>query len=312
MIKYSVIIPHYSIPDLLVRCLESIPVREDIQLIVVDDHSPDSETYLERYPVLRRAGLTFILSPENKGGGRARNIGLDRATGRWIVFADADDTFEEGAFDVMDKYSDSDSDIIYFPTAFDVEGDWDSGDKLHWLNNLLTIYKETGDDSQLRCYHVVPWSKMIRRDFVESLGARFDETRFSDDVMFSVKTGIGAPRISLADESIYRNYLRRGSVSNPLRWDSSLMIDRAEVGMRANKMAKESHSLSYDDVYTALSGLFFMDRESFFKLCSKASENHVSLFRVAWRVAQRAFKKIIGRFFFFAIFVTIITGISGS
>lgn len=51
---FSIIIPHYDIPDLLMRCLESIPVSEDIQVIVVDDNSADADTYLDRYPELSR------------------------------------------------------------------------------------------------------------------------------------------------------------------------------------------------------------------------------------------------------------------
>ena len=37
--NYSVIIPHYNIVPLLERCLKSIPDREDIQIVVVDDNS---------------------------------------------------------------------------------------------------------------------------------------------------------------------------------------------------------------------------------------------------------------------------------
>lgn len=295
MTRYSVIIPHFNVPDLLVRCLESIPVRDDIQVIVVDDHSPESETYFERYPVLSRPGVTFVTAPENKGGGAARNMGLDRAEGRWIVFSDADDTFEEGAFDVMDSHFDSEADIIYFPTVFEVVGDWDPGDKLGWLNNILRIYRETGDDSHLRCFHVVPWSKMIKKELIDRLGARFDEIRYSDDVMFAVKVGVGASKVSIDDKSVYRNYFRKGSVSNPKRWTPALMALRAETGMRTNKSTMESHSLSYDDAYTALVRLFFMDRKTFFKLCSKARENHISLFRVFWKVFRRALAKITGR-----------------
>ena len=51
---FSVIIPHYDILDLLMRCLKSIPVSEDIQVIVVDDNSADADTYLDRYPELSR------------------------------------------------------------------------------------------------------------------------------------------------------------------------------------------------------------------------------------------------------------------
>lgn len=51
---FSIIIAHYDIPDLLMRCLKSIPVSEDIQVIVVDDNSADADTYLDRYPELSR------------------------------------------------------------------------------------------------------------------------------------------------------------------------------------------------------------------------------------------------------------------
>ena len=62
---FSIIIPHYDIPDLLMRCLKSIPVSEDIQVIVVDDNSPDADTYLEKYPELSRPYLEFIHTTES-------------------------------------------------------------------------------------------------------------------------------------------------------------------------------------------------------------------------------------------------------
>jgi len=40
---FTIIIPHKDIPDLLIRCLKSIPVSEDIQVIVVDDNSSDAD-----------------------------------------------------------------------------------------------------------------------------------------------------------------------------------------------------------------------------------------------------------------------------
>ena len=57
---FSIIIPHFDIPDLLMRCLKSIPVSEDIQVIVVDDNSPDADTYLERYPEFGNKGGSHL------------------------------------------------------------------------------------------------------------------------------------------------------------------------------------------------------------------------------------------------------------
>lgn len=51
-ITYSIVIPHYKIPELLVKCLLSIPKRDDVQIIVVDDHSPEGDHYPEEDPEL--------------------------------------------------------------------------------------------------------------------------------------------------------------------------------------------------------------------------------------------------------------------
>ena len=48
-IKYSIIIPHKNIPQLLQRCLDSIPFRGDVQVIVVDDNSDSSIVNFENF-----------------------------------------------------------------------------------------------------------------------------------------------------------------------------------------------------------------------------------------------------------------------
>ena len=83
---------------MLLRCLGSIPIREDVQVIVADDNSDITEvddvnlfSLPEKYP-----HVEFIWGKnENgrKGAGYARNLGLEKAKGKWLVFADADDFF---------------------------------------------------------------------------------------------------------------------------------------------------------------------------------------------------------------------------
>ena len=99
---YSIIIPHYNCPDLLTRCLDSIPVREDIQVLVIDDCSPGADKYKELYPALSRPYLEFYNTPFGGSAGRARNIGLDHAKGKWIVCVDADDLLVPEAAEILD------------------------------------------------------------------------------------------------------------------------------------------------------------------------------------------------------------------
>ena len=74
--KYSIIIPHYRIPKLLRRCLCSVPKRNDLQVLVVDDNSGADIVAQIREIEKDFPFVTFIYSETNGGGGRARNIGL--------------------------------------------------------------------------------------------------------------------------------------------------------------------------------------------------------------------------------------------
>ena len=91
MINYSVIIPHHNIPALLQRCLDSIPERDDIQIIVVDDNSDSNKVDFKKFPGIGRRNVEIYYTKEGKGAGFARNVGLKYAKGRYLIFADADD-----------------------------------------------------------------------------------------------------------------------------------------------------------------------------------------------------------------------------
>lgn len=87
---YSIIIPHKNTITLLRRCVESIPKRNDVQIIVIDDYSDiiSAEEWNQFQQVYSHVEL--YLPEEGKGAGYARNIGLKHAKGKWIIFADAD------------------------------------------------------------------------------------------------------------------------------------------------------------------------------------------------------------------------------
>jgi glycosyltransferase involved in cell wall biosynthesis len=83
-INYSIIIPHKNIPALLQRCLNSIPRREDIQIIVVDDNSDSNIVDFEHFPGMDEPCVDVVFTKEGKGAGYARNVGLSKAKGKWL------------------------------------------------------------------------------------------------------------------------------------------------------------------------------------------------------------------------------------
>ena len=85
-ITYSFIIPHKNCPDLLQRCVNSIPRRDDVQIIVVDDDSDPTIVNWNEFQFDDDKCIELVLTKGGQGAGAARNEGLKRAVGKWILF----------------------------------------------------------------------------------------------------------------------------------------------------------------------------------------------------------------------------------
>lgn len=241
---FSIIIPHYNVPDLLMRCLESIPVSEDIQVIVVDDNSPGADTYLKRYPELSRPNLEFIRTTEGKGAGYARNVGLDHAKGRWLLFADADDFYVDNMYDLINAHYNSDADVIYFKKRSVYSCDISKpSPRDPTLNKLVDSFLNNNDQMSIRVGYGAPWGKMIRKSLVDRFQLRFDEVKYSNDKYFSVCVGIYAKSID-ADRSILYNVTEReGSLISGLFcgiYSPHELEIRASVNYRVQLLLREN------------------------------------------------------------------------
>lgn len=106
MVKISIIMPVYNQAEFLEETFKSITRQtlKDIEVICVNDGSTDDtqktlEALKERYPFIK------IYTTENQGSGFARNYGIQKATGEYIAFLDADDSFvDEKALEKMYMY----------------------------------------------------------------------------------------------------------------------------------------------------------------------------------------------------------------
>lgn len=200
-ITYTFIIPHRNSPNLLDRCLNSIPHRGDIQIIVVDDNSDEDKKPIE-------CGRTeveyiYISKEESKGAGRARNRGLERAKGRWLMFPDADDYYNVNFLDVLDRYKASSSDIIYF------NFEYRDGKTLELLPDLpfkkyFELYDGTQEkNEEIRFRHNVPWTKMVSRKYINDYDISFEEVPNGNDILFSMLVGYFTNDIIVEKQCLY-------------------------------------------------------------------------------------------------------------
>ena len=93
MVKLSVIVPVWGVEKYIDKCLDSLvnQTLEDIEIIVVNDESPDNsqmiiDKYVEKYP-----NKVISILQKNGGQGLARNNGLKYAKGDYIGYVDSDD-----------------------------------------------------------------------------------------------------------------------------------------------------------------------------------------------------------------------------
>ena len=230
MINYSIIIPHKNIPDLLQRCLDSIPRRDDIQIIIVDDNSNPQKVDFEKFPGLGDPCVEVYFTKEGKGAGYARNVGLKYAKGKWLFFADSDDTYTSSFSKFLTDSKDLVADVVYFKANL-INNDV-SKSPFFLMNYYITQYLYHGGAlSDVKFGAWEPWNKMISRQLVVQNNILFDEIPSSNDKMFSLKVGEFAERVIVIEQYLYNYILRKNSIihnrnSNRLFYSLSTSINQ--------------------------------------------------------------------------------------
>lgn len=161
--KLSIIIPVYNQEELVIKALDSIPTRNDVEIIIIDDKSTD-KTYqnLLRYMVNNENKNILLLQNEkNIGAGATRNKGMKKAIGEYVMFLDSDDYL----YPYLDRFMNelTGEDIVYYGLI---------------TNNGTKIMPKPTNIINL-CGTV----KAVRRKFIGE--SRFADTNFAEDWHFN-------------------------------------------------------------------------------------------------------------------------------
>ena len=196
MIKLSFVIPVFNQEKLLKRCVDSIPKRNDIEIIIIDDASIDNTRKTIRELVENDPEhIGAIMCESNHGVSNARNLGLEKARGEYVMFVDSDDyLITDKVIEIMEKYLPGDYDMVLYDMEF----------------NDGTISHSN------RKNHKERWGmfKILRKTFIGNL--RFTVGKnFAEDKEFHVKLIEKKPKWICTDLVAYHyNYPRKGSLSD--------------------------------------------------------------------------------------------------
>ena len=234
--KFSVIIPHYKDLDCLHKLIESIPHRDDTQIIIVDDNSfPGTETVENEIAIIGRDIQLFFNEKDSRGAGACRNIGIDRAEGEWLIFSDADDYFLPEAFDHFDDSSFSHADIVYFKMdSINMPGETKGTRHLQY-NRLIDAYIEEPiktNELNLRYNYPSPCAKMVRRSLIVKNNIQYEEVRWANDDMFATKCGYYAKEIAAKPETVYCVVRKSGTITTATSEEAM----KVRIGVYIRKM----------------------------------------------------------------------------
>lgn len=213
MIKYSFIVPVYNTEKYLKKCLDSLvnQTYKNFEIIVVNDGSTDkSSNIISKYQ--KKYKNIIVIDKENEGLSMARNRGVQKSSGKYIIFVDSDDYVSNKLLEEVDKKID-DSDILRFQIATEDEE-----------YTKINEYHEEGFESMrgydafkyLSSYHFVEpaWCYVIRKNYYIENKFSFKRGVYHEDFGLIPYVIYKARKVKSIDFIGYYYIQRNGSIMN--------------------------------------------------------------------------------------------------
>ena len=213
--KISIIIPTYNCDLYLDQCIEALlsQTLHHFELLIIDDGSFDGTqdiitSYSSKYDFIRHYRQAHAYA------GAARNLGIRKARGDYIIFLDGDDYFEPTLLEkAYTRIIETDADICCFKARSLNNESGEISDIKHSCRTELcptsSTFNRMSNARYLYCFTTpAPWTKMFKRSFIEENNLRFQETRSANDFCF-VHTALSvASKITVLDEYLvtYRQH----------------------------------------------------------------------------------------------------------
>lgn len=209
MTKVSVIIPVYNAENYIKECMDSLLGQScgDFEAICVDDGSKDRSLEILRAYEKQDSRIT-VLTQKNQYAGAARNAGMERARGKYLLFLDADDFFSKDLLgEAVLEAEKKDTQILVFDACR-----YDDRQKEALKEPWRVLDKErfgSGVKSAAQLSEVLysfgmptPWNKLFLREYIEKNGLRFQGIKRANDVFFVYAALSCADRIGILDRKL--------------------------------------------------------------------------------------------------------------
>ena len=209
-VSVSIIVAAYNIEDYIERCLNSIINQsfKDLEIIVVNDGSTD-KTLEKIQKMADKDSRIIIIDKENGGVNSARNIGLRKAVGKYILFVDGDDWLELDAIQKLyENIEIRNLDLLLYNAyeAYDNE----KKEMYTFSKNISSNYVK-----ELLLSNITPsiWCKFIKKDCIQNIKLPTN-TGYGEDLVVVCDLFSENIKIGTLNECLYNYYQRSNSVTN--------------------------------------------------------------------------------------------------
>lgn len=209
--KISIIIPIYNVEKYLPKCLDSILSWDfkNWEAILINDGSADNSGKIcDQYAM--KEHRFHVIHQKNQGVSSARNAGLEKANGEWIMFIDADDWVDGNLlFKQIENLNLEDIQSILFGICID------NGNESYNILPKNENYSLSHETSKLPYYGSLGFCNLIyRRNLIEQLHLRFSTNlKMGEDMEFMMKYHVKVQNIITIPFPIYHYIRREGSAT---------------------------------------------------------------------------------------------------
>lgn len=208
---FSIVIPVYNVENYIELCLQSLKNQTDpcFEAIIVDDGSPDGSAAIAEKFVQSDPGRFHLFSKPNGGLSDARNFGLEKASGEYVIFLDSDDSLDIHTCEKLRVCINAENpDLI----IFDYKNIYDDG---HVINNKCV---PSGGRSISKKEYLMgspcAWNKVMHRSIYMENNIRFPVGLWYEDLAITGSYVNYADTIYFLDEYIFHYNQHPGSITN--------------------------------------------------------------------------------------------------
>ncbi|KQO99448.1 glycosyltransferase [Leifsonia sp. Leaf264] len=221
----SVIITTHDVVAWIGETLASVLAQDvpGMEVLVVDDHSVDG-TRDALLAVASTDDRVRVIDAVTRGGANARNVGIDNAAGRFLIFCDGDDIVPDGAYAALVASLEASGSEIAFGDylKFSPTRTWRPTQNWPAYARARTAFSAEQVPSILRGRAC--WNKAFRTDFWRATGIRFPEVPRSNDIVPMITAYLAANTIDVVDDVVYLYRERPGASSMTSKASSATAI----------------------------------------------------------------------------------------